>query len=65
MTESEVWKDVVGFEGWYQVCNKGNVRSVDRIHHIGRKYSGRMLKPRYDRGGYLLINLYKNGKKSK
>ena len=62
MSKDEIWRDVHGYEGLYKVSNKGNVRSVDRIHHIGRKYSGRMLKPRYDRGGYLLINLYKNGK---
>ena len=27
MTESEVWKDVAGYEGFYQVSNKGNVRT--------------------------------------
>lgn len=27
----EVWKDVIGFEGYYQVSNLGAVRSVDRI----------------------------------
>lgn len=27
----EIWKDVVGYEGYYQVSNLGNVRSKDRI----------------------------------
>ena len=62
MSEGEVWKDVVGYEGQYQVSNKGNVRSVDRINHIGSKYSGRMLKPWYQSGGYLQVGLCKNGK---
>ena len=26
----EIWKDVVGFEDYYQVSNLGNVRSKDR-----------------------------------
>ena len=29
MTE-EIWKDVVGYEGLYQVSNKGRVKSLDR-----------------------------------
>lgn len=28
---SEVWKDVPGYEGKYQVSDHGNVRSVDRL----------------------------------
>ena len=27
----EIWKDVKGFEGFYQVSNLGRVRSLDRI----------------------------------
>jgi len=27
----EIWKDVVGYEGYYQVSNLGRVRSLDRI----------------------------------
>lgn len=26
----EVWKDIIGYEEYYQVSNKGNVRSKDR-----------------------------------
>ncbi len=28
---NEIWKDVVGYEGLYQVSNTGNVRSLDRL----------------------------------
>ena len=62
MTENEVWKDVIGFEGLYRVSDKGNVRSVARKDSIGRKCGGRMLKPGYDKDGYLRVNLCKNGK---
>jgi hypothetical protein len=27
----EVWKDIQGYEGYYQISNYGNVRSVDRF----------------------------------
>ena len=30
---SEIWKDVVGFEGLYQISNKGRVRSLDKVVH--------------------------------
>lgn len=61
MSKDEIWRDVHGYEGLYKVSNKGNVRSVDRINHIGRKYSGRILKPSPNTGGYLLVDLCKNG----
>lgn len=32
----EIWKPVVGFEGYYEVSNLGNVRSVDRIIYGGK-----------------------------
>lgn len=62
MSESEVWKDVVGFEGLYKISNKGNVYSVERKDSIGRKISGRILKPLSHIDGYLQVQLYKNGK---
>ena len=61
MTENEVWKDVIGYEGLYKVSDRGNVYSVERVDSIGRKIGGRILKPNYDRYGYLIVRLYKNG----
>jgi hypothetical protein len=51
----EIWKDIEGYEGIYQVSNLGNVKSFKRG-------SERMLKPCKDRRGYLIVDLYKNGK---
>ena len=62
MTGREVWKYVAGYEGLYQVSNKGNVYRVYRTRALGRKRGGRMLKPGYTSRGYLQVNLYKNGK---
>lgn len=38
---SEIWKDVVGYEGYYQVSNLGNVRSVTRSVSVTRWGAGR------------------------
>ena len=61
MAENEIWRDVVGFEGQYQVSNKGNVFSVARRDSRGRKCGGLLLKPNYDKDGYLIVDLYENG----
>jgi len=34
----EIWKDIKGYEGKYQVSNLGNVRSLDRFRWNGRAY---------------------------
>ena len=62
MTKSEIWKDVAGYEGLYKVSNKGNVYSVARKDSRWHRRGGQRLKPVYDRGGYLIVSLYKNGK---
>ena len=61
MPENEVWKDIVGYEGFYQVSNKGNIYSVERLNSRGNRCGGRMLKPRCDKSGYLKVVLCKNG----
>ena len=62
MTESEVWRDVVGFEGLYRVSDKGNVRSVERRDSRGHRRRGRMLSPGHNRlNGYPQVGLRKNG----
>lgn len=61
---AEEWRPVRGFEGCYEVSNMGNLRSLDRIRRAGnghRKYSGRQLKQRTFRNGYLGQHL-SNGK---
>lgn len=48
----EIWKDVVGYEGLYQVSNLGKVYSL-----ISNKIIAFSKKPK----GYLIVHLYKNG----
>lgn len=54
----EIWKDIKGYEGLYQVSNMGNVKSLN-YRHTGEE---KIRKPKVDRYGYLRVNLYKNGK---
>lgn len=50
----EIWKDIEGYEGIYQVSNLGRVKRVT---------TGRILKSYKDRGGYLRVDLCKSGKR--
>ena len=58
----EVWKNVVGYEGYYQVSNFGNVRSIDRKDGRGNRIKGKELKLYKNRNGYLQSALIFNGK---
>lgn len=63
---TEIWKPIKGYEGYYQVSNLGNVRSLDRIVTYSNNkiylYKSRIRKPYKDRGGYLTCDLRKNSK---
>jgi hypothetical protein len=62
----EVWKDIKGYEGLYQVSNLGRVKSLERtIKHktcYGGFYhvKGKILKPKIDKDGYFRIGLKKD-----
>ena len=53
-----IWKDIKGYEGKYQISNKGRVRSLD---YKGTKKK-KLLKASTNKEGYIQIRLYKNGK---
>lgn len=54
----EIWIDIKGYEGLYQVSNFGNVRSLN-YHRTGHT---RVLSPVENGLGYLKVCLCKNGK---
>jgi len=58
----EKWKDIPGYEGFYQVSNMGNIKSVDRRVSDGRLLKGRNIKPWRHTEGYRMVSLSKNGK---
>ena len=51
----EIWKDIEGYEGIYQVSSLGKVKSLNYNHTKKEK----ILKHGSDKGGYLLVDLYK------
>ena len=53
--EEEIWKDISGWEGLYQVSNLARVRSIFRYKKI--------IKPYIDKWGYFEVNLYRNNKR--
>lgn len=57
---NEIWKDIVGYEGLYQVSNLGRVKSLN----YGKSGKEGLLKPKTRKNGYLEIGLRKE-KKSK
>lgn len=63
--DKEIWKDIVGYENYYQISNLGNVRSLDRKIHFNKGFSikkGQLLKPILTRKGYLKVELSKESK---
>ena len=54
-------KPIPGYEGIYEVSNKGNVYSLPRIDNNNVKRGGHKLKPIIDKYGYCSVCLYKDG----
>lgn len=61
----EIWKDVEGYEDYYQVSNFGRVRSKDRLRSNGDrgycKVKGKILKNAKNELGYHILGLSVNG----
>ena len=66
--ETEVWRDIKGFEGQYQVSSHGRVRSLDFIQtfkgawgkEINYPRKGRIKKQKFIYNGYLVVCLAHN-----
>lgn len=54
----EIWKDIKGYEGLYQVSNLGRVKSLN-YNHTGKE---KILKEGKCSGGYVCVHLCKKGK---
>ena len=59
--EKEIWKDVIDYEGLYQISNFGNVKSLNYL----RSGKEKLLKQYISTTGYYIVTLSKNGKGKK
>ena len=50
----EIWKDIIGFEGIYEISNLGRIRRIK---------TGRILSTRRSDGWYITVTLYKDKKR--
>lgn len=60
----EEWKDIVGYEGLYQVSNLGRIKSLGRYvnNNGGLEYrEGKIMKSAKNNNDYLFIGLWKDG----
>lgn len=61
---TEIWKDIVGYEGLYQVSNLGNVKRLKGYKGRGKGYivEEHLIQPSINSRGYQNVVLCKNGK---
>ena len=66
MTQNEIWKDIPGYEGFYQASNLGRIKSLVLYNNRYKKYIKRekVLKTTTQKTGYLMLTLCKDKKKS-
>lgn len=56
--ENEIWRDIEGYEGLYQVSNLGRVKSLGN----DKTKKEKILSQYENKNGYLYVNLCKDGK---
>jgi len=64
--QEEIWKDIAGFEGYYQVSNLGRVKSLSRELNVKngiRKTKERIIANTNNGTGYLICSLSKKNKR--
>ena len=66
----EIWKDIKGYKGLYQISNLGNVKSLKRNIKLSNQYGAKfkkrvdekILKQSINKYGYCSVILSKNNK---
>ena len=59
---NEIWKPIKGYEGLYEISDRGRVKRVRRKTKNGCTLMDRILNPRKQKNGYLSLALTKNSK---
>ena len=61
----EEWRDIPGYEGFYQVCNTGKIRGLDRVvkgaKGLNYKIKGKITRETKNHLGYIKVRLHKDG----
>lgn len=59
----EIWKDIPGYEGYYQASNLGNIKSMKfQCNFTGKKYNReKILKPKTNKWNSRTVELWKDG----
>jgi predicted XRE-type DNA-binding protein len=60
----EIWKDVVGYEGFYQISNTGRLKRILKLRKY-RDYNSKILSPVKDKDGYYRTSIVCENKKRK
>lgn len=61
----EIWKDILGYEGLYQISNHGRLKSLPKMVGRGKRYMSkeRIVSSHKSPNGYLRTHLDKEGKR--
>lgn len=57
----EIWKDIYGYENFYQVSNYGRVKSLKRVDSRKHMYEEKILSNKTEKNGYQRLHLSKDG----
>lgn len=61
---NEIWKDIPGYEGFYQISNMGRVKGLERTivykNNYVHKYESKVKKQKITEDGYLRVGLNKS-----
>lgn len=61
--EEEIWKDIKGYEGFYQISNYGRVKSLPRFDNCNRLVKEKILTPFKNKKKYYWTTLCKDNKR--
>ena len=59
--EYEIWKDIKGYEGLYQISNYGRVKRLVFINNVCSKPKETIINPCVKDNKYLYVSLHKDG----
>jgi hypothetical protein len=59
--ENEIWKDIIGYEGFYKTSNLGRIKSLPKQRGFSNEIKSIIRKQNHDKVGYLVCGICKEG----